>query len=154
MHFFLSFFSFFSFFFLSFSVMLTTTTTTSNFFFFLWPQPHQKALVMLERIIGVFLPDIFVMDNHLALQERLLGLHHILSFLDPILSNHLTNIGVTPNLYAISWFLTMFAHVLPMNLVYEVWDVLLSLSCLDSLSSRAANSSTSTRSACGACGVA
>ena len=79
-------------------------------------------------MIHTFLPDIFVMDNHLALQERLLGLQHMLAYLDPVLSNHLVNIGVTPNLYAISWLLTMFAHVLRIDLVFQVWDALLSLS--------------------------
>jgi hypothetical protein len=87
------------------------------------------ACVVLEKIVDTFLPDIFIMNNHVALQERLLGLQHILTFLDPILSNHLLNIGVTPNLYAISWLLTMFAHVLKIDLVFQVWDVLLSLSC-------------------------
>ena len=79
----------------------------------------------LEGFISIFLSDIFVLNNHLALQERLLSLQHIVSFLDPQLSNHLRDIGVTPNLYAISWFLTLFAHVLPIDLVLEVWDVLL-----------------------------
>lgn len=86
----------------------------------------------LERLISTFLSDIFVLNNHLALQERLLGLQHIVSFLDPRLSNHLQDIGVTPNLYAISWFLTLFAHVLPIDLVLEVWDVLLGLAHVSS----------------------
>ena len=61
----------------------------------------------LEGFISIFLSDIFVLNNHLALQERLLSLQHIVSFLDPQLSNHLRDIGVTPNLYAISWLLTL-----------------------------------------------
>ena len=87
-------------------------------------------------MIHTFLPDIFIMNNHLALQERLLGLQHMLAYLDPVLSNHLVNIGITPNLYAISWLLTMFAHVLRIDLVFRVWDVLLSLSHSSSSSSR------------------
>lgn len=86
----------------------------------------------LEGLISTFLSDIFVLNNHLALQERLLGLQHIVSFLDPQLSNHLRDIGVTPNLYAISWFLTLFAHVLPIDLVLEVWDVFLGLAHVSS----------------------
>ena len=93
-------------------------------------EQEAMAFVVLERTIDVFLPEIFVSNNHLALQERLLGLLHLVAFLDPELSNHLQDIGVTPNLYAISWFLTMFAHVLPIDLVFRVWDVLLALSCL------------------------
>ena len=86
----------------------------------------------LEGLISIFLNDIFVMNNHLALQERLLGLQHLVSFLDPKLSNHLKEIGVTPNLYAISWFLTLFAHVIPIDLVLEVWDVFLGLAHISS----------------------
>lgn len=99
-------------------------------------QQEAMAFVVLERTIDVFLPGIFVSNNHLALQERLLGLLHLITFLDPELSNHLLKIGVTPNLYAISWFLTMFAHVLPINVVLNVWDMLLSLACLRPMEDR------------------
>ena len=91
-----------------------------------------QTFACLEGLISHFLSDIFVLNNHLALQERLLGLQHIVSFLDPRLSNHLRDIGVTPNLYAISWFLTLFAHVLHIDLVLEVWDVLLGLAHISS----------------------
>lgn len=46
----------------------------------------------------------------------------LLSFHDPELSHHLNEIGLRPELYAIPWFMTLFAHVLPLDKIYWLWD--------------------------------
>jgi TBC domain-containing protein kinase-like protein len=35
------------------------------------------------------------------------------------------DIGFIPDLYAISWFLTMYAHVFPLHKIFHLWDMLL-----------------------------
>jgi TBC domain-containing protein kinase-like protein len=41
------------------------------------------------------------------------------------LFNHLDGIGFIPDLYAIPWILTMFAHVFPLQNIFHLWDKLL-----------------------------
>ena len=85
------------------------------------------AFSCMDAFLSRLLPGIFVDDNSTVLQERLLRLQQLLSFLDPELSAHFFSIGITPNLYAIPWLMTLFAHILPLNLLFQVWDVLLGL---------------------------
>ena len=37
----------------------------------------------------------------------------------------MADVGFQPDLYSISWFLTLFAHIFPLDQVYKLWDVLL-----------------------------
>jgi hypothetical protein len=85
------------------------------------------AYTCMDVFISRLLPGVFIDDNSETLQERLLRLQQLLSFLDPELSCHLSTVGVTPNLYAIPWLMTLFAHILPLDLLFGVWDVLLGL---------------------------
>ena len=85
------------------------------------------AFSCMDAFLSRLLPGIFVDDNSTVLQERLLRLQQLLSFLDPELSAHFFSVGITPNLYAIPWLMTLFAHILPLNLLFQVWDVLLGL---------------------------
>ena len=55
----------------------------------------------------------FRRDNSAVIQEYLAKFSHLQAFHDPILFNHLDGIGFIPDLYAIPWVLTMFAHVFP-----------------------------------------
>ncbi len=47
------------------------------------------------------------------------------AFHDAELFNHLDGIGFIPDLYAIPWILTMFAHVFPLHNILHLWDKLL-----------------------------
>ena len=49
----------------------------------------------------------------------------LLSYHDPELAAHLDAIGFTPEQYAVPWFMTLFAHVLPMDQLYPCLDMLL-----------------------------
>jgi len=59
------------------------------------------------------------------MQENLLVFRKLLAFHDPELAAHLYKIQFQPDLYAISWFLTLFAHMLPLDRLYILWDTLL-----------------------------
>lgn len=49
----------------------------------------------------------------------------LVEYLDPELGNHLNKLEFRAHLFAIPWFLTCFAHVLPLNKLFHLWDSLL-----------------------------
>eukprot|EP00466_Bigelowiella_natans_P016639 jgi/Bigna1/133017/aug1.19_g7725 len=51
---------------------------------------------------------------------RLLLLYH-----DPVLCNFLDQYDIIPELYASSWFITLHANRMPLNMLFELWDYLL-----------------------------
>ncbi|CAD5122589.1 DgyrCDS11001 [Dimorphilus gyrociliatus] len=83
------------------------------------------AFCCLENFIPKYLHNFFLKDNSEVIQEYLAVFSHLISFHFPELSNHLNEIGFVPDLYAIPWFLTMFAHVLPLTSLWHIWDTLL-----------------------------
>ena len=64
----------------------------------------------------------FRKDNANVIQEYLAKFCHLQAFHDPALFNHLDGIGFIPDLYAIPWVLTMFAHVFPLHNIFHLWD--------------------------------
>ncbi|TPP49214.1 Rab-GTPase-TBC domain family protein [Leishmania donovani] len=57
--------------------------------------------------------------------EQLRRLVVVLRYCDPLLAHYLFDVlGCTPELYAISWLLTLFSHSLPTRKVYLLWDLL------------------------------
>ena len=69
-----------------------------------------------------YLHGMFRRDNSAVIQEYLAKFSHLQAFHDPILFNHLDGIGFIPDLYAIPWVLTMFAHVFPLQNIFHLWD--------------------------------
>ncbi|AYU75573.1 Rab-GTPase-TBC domain containing protein, putative [Leishmania donovani] len=60
-----------------------------------------------------------------TMAEQLRRLVVVLRYCDPLLAHHLFDVlGCTPELYAISWLLTLFSHSLPTRKVYLLWDLL------------------------------
>ncbi|KPI86141.1 hypothetical protein ABL78_4796 [Leptomonas seymouri] len=60
-----------------------------------------------------------------SMADQLHQLSVVLRYCDPLLAHHLFSVlGCTPELYAISWLLTLFSHSLPTRKVYHLWDLL------------------------------
>ncbi|VDM96316.1 unnamed protein product [Thelazia callipaeda] len=57
--------------------------------------------------------------------EYLAVFYHLLAFMDAPLYVHLSRMDFRPELFAIPWFLTCFAHILPLHKLFHVWDALL-----------------------------
>ena len=55
----------------------------------------------------------------------MLTFRYLISFHDPELAYHLHSIGLGPEFYAISWFMTLFAHVFALDKIYLLWDHIL-----------------------------
>ncbi|KAG0098866.1 hypothetical protein BGZ93_010019 [Podila epicladia] len=83
------------------------------------------AFACIERFLPKFLKDMFLHDNSQVIHEYLAVFRHLLSFHDPELSSHLDHIGFVPQLYAISWFMTLFTHIFPLDKIYHLWDKIL-----------------------------
>ena len=79
----------------------------------LYGDDEVSALATLEAMINKYLRHVFAPDNAHELQKRLLHCRHLLAFHDPALASHLGEQGVTPDLYAIPWVMSMFSTVLP-----------------------------------------
>ena len=69
-----------------------------------------------------YLYGMFRKDNANVIQEYLAKFSHLQAFHDPALFNQLDDIGFIPELYAIPWVLTMFAHVFPLHNIFHLWD--------------------------------
>ena len=84
-----------------------------------------RAYKSLSLFIDKYLYNFFLKDNSAIIQEYLIVFAHLVAFHDPDLSCHMSDIGFIPDLYAIPWFLTMFAHVFPLHKIVHLWDTLL-----------------------------
>ncbi|KAH6588504.1 hypothetical protein BASA61_005900 [Batrachochytrium salamandrivorans] len=83
------------------------------------------AFASMSAFITKYCRRFFVIDNSKLMREFMLAFRYILSFHDPELSVHLYTIGLGPELFAISWFMTLFAHVFPLDKIYHLWDYFL-----------------------------
>lgn len=84
-----------------------------------------RAFCCLKGMVQRFVRGFFESDNSMAMQHALALFDKLLLFHDPELALHLHNIGYHPELYAIPWFLTLYAHVLPIEKLLRLWDHLL-----------------------------
>ena len=91
------------------------------------------AWACLSAFIPKYLHNMFMKDNAVVIQEYLAKFSHLQAFHDPVLFNHLDEIGFIPDLYAIPWVLTMFSHVFPLHKIFHLWDRLLLGQCQGSL---------------------
>eukprot|EP00741_Cyanophora_paradoxa_P013914 tig00020723_g13431.t1 len=91
--------------------------------FFLLGLPKPAIFNCFYALIARYLPNLFTDDKFLPrglLLFRLLLLYH-----DPQLCLFLDTHGASPDLYAVPWFLTLFARSLRIDVVFPVWDWLL-----------------------------
>ena len=84
-----------------------------------------RCFCCLQEIVRKYLNNFFLKGNASSLQGRLVVFRQLLSYHDPELALHLYRIGFQPELYAIPWFLTLFTHILRMEKIYRLWDVIL-----------------------------
>ncbi|KAI8899812.1 rab-GTPase-TBC domain-containing protein [Globomyces pollinis-pini] len=83
------------------------------------------AFASMKAFINKYCKGFFILDNSKVMREHMLTFRHLHSFHDPELAHHLHSIGLGPEFYAISWFMTLFAHVFPLDKIYYLWDHLL-----------------------------
>ncbi|KAJ3386409.1 hypothetical protein HDU92_002575 [Lobulomyces angularis] len=79
-------------------------------------QDEAIAFFSFKSFASKFSIKFFVPDNSLIIQEYMTALQQLISFHDP---------GLKPELYAISWVMTLFSHVFPLDKIYHLWDAFL-----------------------------
>ncbi|KAI9026848.1 rab-GTPase-TBC domain-containing protein [Hyaloraphidium curvatum] len=83
------------------------------------------AFCCFRAFVERYLARFFVHDNSTTIQEYMISFRHILSYHDPELSTYADRIGLQPDLFAIPWFMTLFAHVFSLGKVHHLYDKVL-----------------------------
>lgn len=93
----------------------------------LYYESEATAWACLGALIRMLLPGVFEAGGgQLAALNSTLGtLQRVIAFLDPELCWHMRNIGLTVDMYAVPWLITLFSHLLPIPDVFHVWDALI-----------------------------
>ena len=81
-------------------------------------------IIILVLIIIVIL-IMYIILGVQALQTQLASYHSLLYYYDAELSAYLSRQGMTADIYAPSWFITLFARRLPVHIALYLWDLLL-----------------------------
>lgn len=92
----------------------------------LFNMPEEEAFCLLVRLMNKYgLRDMFIHDMP-GLHLHLYQFERLLEDFEPALYCHLHRRGVSPQLYATQWFLTLFAYRFPLQLVLRIYDLILS----------------------------
>ncbi|KAI6189274.1 hypothetical protein M3Y98_00445300 [Aphelenchoides besseyi] len=99
---------------------------------------YEKKYVYWQGLDSLAAPFLYLNFNNLPmayacfrrfikryLREYLSVFMQLLSFTDAQLYEHLKALDFHPELFSIPWFLTSFAHVLPLHKLFHLWDSLL-----------------------------
>ncbi|KAK2735210.1 GTPase-activating protein [Myotisia sp. PD_48] len=84
-----------------------------------------EAFTLLVKLMNKYgLRNMFIQDMP-GLHLHLYQFERLLEDVQPALACHLYRRGVTPQLYATQWFLTLFAYRFPLQLVLRIYDLVL-----------------------------
>ncbi|KAJ3330197.1 hypothetical protein HDU76_006214 [Blyttiomyces sp. JEL0837] len=84
-----------------------------------------KTWINTEEGQLVYWQEFLKANNSDAIQKAMIKFKILISFLDCTLSTFLHSLGITPEMFAIPWFITMFSHLFPLDKVYHLWDTFL-----------------------------
>jgi Rab-GTPase-TBC domain len=81
-----------------------------------------------DLIVKKYLLD--VMQHEELIGSFLLLLRNLVSFIDPVLSQHLNTHNINPEMYATSWLLTLYSRnpytdMFSLSSIYSLWDLML-----------------------------
>ena len=92
------------------------------------PLSDARASALLAGIVSRFIPRVYAGAGDAdmtALQCSLVLFRLQLLYHDPALARHLSGFNVPPELYAVPWFLTLFARGAVPSVVLALWDILI-----------------------------
>ena len=98
-------------------------------FFFLQPLPlsrsaRRSASTLYSSLMSTLLPNTFVDDEFGSLQCLFLLFRQLLLYHDPQLCLHLDTHDMGPELYASSWFITLYSNRCKLEVTLYLWDLL------------------------------
>ena len=88
-------------------------------------QSFNTSLLLFERFIALLAPVTFATEGVQALQTQLASVHLLLYYIDAELASYLSQQGMTTDIFAPSWLITLFARRLPVTMVLHLWSLLL-----------------------------
>ncbi|CAJ0583288.1 unnamed protein product, partial [Mesorhabditis spiculigera] len=94
-------------------------------FLLLYFEDMPRAFACMSAFITKYMHNVFIHDNIQVIGEYFHQFEKLLAYTDAELWLCMQRIQFFPELYAIRWFLTCFAHVLPLHKLFHVWDRLL-----------------------------
>ena len=87
-----------------------------------------SAVHLMGRVVADFVPGYFLRGDTTFLQTQLRRVRLCLWFWDPDLAVRLFDeLEIPPAMFAVPWFITLFADVWPIDRVAYVWDALFSV---------------------------
>jgi hypothetical protein len=87
---------------------------------------EEEAFCLFVKLMSKYgLREMFTQDMP-GLHLHLYQFERLLEDFEPAVYCHLNRRGVSPNLYATQWFLTLFAYRFPLQLVQRIYDLILS----------------------------
>eukprot|EP00743_Colponemidia_sp_Colp-15_P012485 GILK01014239.1.p1 GENE.GILK01014239.1~~GILK01014239.1.p1 ORF type:complete len:913 (+),score=147.65 GILK01014239.1:42-2741(+) len=84
-----------------------------------------NAFCCLQSVTTSYIRDFFLPDNSRHTSRHLILFKQLLTFVDPELACHLMDIQFSPDMYAVSWFLTLFSYIFPLDKIVLLWDRIL-----------------------------
>lgn len=87
----------------------------------------KRAFCMFEAFLFRYLERFFCVDDSSYLYKAFRLFHLLLIYHDPQLALHLEDLEWSPELYAPSWFLTLYSRQLPLDLVLRLWDMIITV---------------------------
>jgi len=88
----------------------------------LFPDKDHLVLPLLKQIFLSYLKPFIDKDTkNLSFTYPCLIVQRLLSFYEPELFNHFNSIDFSHNLYLVRWVMTLFAHSLPLESIYQIW---------------------------------
>uniref|UniRef100_A0A8R1DR45 TBC domain-containing protein kinase-like protein n=1 Tax=Caenorhabditis japonica TaxID=281687 RepID=A0A8R1DR45_CAEJA len=84
-------------------------------------KPH-LAYACFKEFTYRYCHKFYLKDNSEVIKEYLGIFYHLVAYLDPVLYKHLKINGFDAELFSIPWFLTCFAHELPLSKLVCLWD--------------------------------
>jgi hypothetical protein len=103
----------------------TVEATTEEYDMF--SHPFQAHLLVFERLMGKLSPTTFSTRGVDAIQVQLSAFHLLLTYHEPVLALILRKAGMTPDIYAMSWLITLFARRQPVHRALHIWDMVLQI---------------------------
>ena len=89
--------------------------------------PFGLNLLIFERLMALLSPTTFSTRCVDAIQVQLTTFHLLLMYHEPVLAIILRKEGMTPDIYAMSWLITLFARRQPVHRALHIWDLLLQI---------------------------
>eukprot|EP00808_Paulinella_micropora_P011439 g1691.t1 len=88
-----------------------------------WKTVQGATYNVLYALVATFLPSLFLDEEFQSLRAIFAMFALLLQYHAPALARCFHRQGVSPELFATPWFLTLFAHKLPLDLAWLLWDV-------------------------------